>query len=458
MAQSKFHEADWIKRLAAALEDVAPTARPQIPDPPGYTRLISFDEYRALADRAKHDPDIRKIFEESHLWLDTDPEEARAILREHPVVRQGLIGSGKDEGIGMAMVSKWFRIDLKSLVLDLAKHAVKASGECAAKLLHRYLTASEAGDLPAHEITVFHGLVVEGRLDLGADAYLAPYEYARVEFDLPDEPELWAKMSYPDAAVLVRSLSYGPGVASDDDRDAPLKIAYRFPTEYQIGLDGWFDEKRLFVALLSIAARVPLLTRTRYVCVAEWVKEINPNFAFYTRDSGGIAHDVWPEGRDLSQDDADAFVALAHGWLKHGRKRKVNLAIHRLAASFSRPGGQFGTEDRVLDTAIALEIMYDLDGSGLTYKLSTRAAWLLGGSAKERKQIFDKVQSFYRAGSDIVHGNVEKHPDPDKFWKALENGHNVACRTFSELLCRDPITGWEKLVFGGERSPPDIPS
>ena len=102
--------------------------------------------------------------------------------------------------------------------------------------------------------------------------------------------------------------------------------------------------------------------------------------------------------------------------------------------------------------------MYDLDGSGLTYKLSTRAAWLLGGSAKERKQIFDKVQSFYRAGSDIVHGNVEKHPDPDKFWKALENGHNVACRTFSELLCRDPITGWKKLVFGGERSPPDIPS
>ena len=41
-------------------------------------------------------------------------------------------------------------------------------------------------------------------------------KHARVEFDLPDEPEPFPKTSYPNAAVLVRGLIYGPGVTSLD--------------------------------------------------------------------------------------------------------------------------------------------------------------------------------------------------------------------------------------------------
>ena len=471
MTHPHFNEAAWIARLAVALEDVAANARPSYsPLPPELMRSgpteerqsILYRGYRALAARAKHDPTALSQFKESNLWVETDPAEAKAILREHPLIKPGLDGSGKNEGVKFRIINRTYSADLKWLVACLAKLSVKEGGECAARRLHRYLTAGENASIPAHEITVFHGVVVKGHLELGAGAYLAPYEHAKVEFNLPDEPELFPKTSYPNAAVLVRSLSSGPGVVpcGDDDRDGlhHLKIGYRFPTEYQIDLGGWFDEKRLFVSLLSIAARTPLLTRTRYVCMAEWVGEIDPNFSFYTLDSGGNTHDVWPKGRDLSQDDADAFVSLAHGWIKHGRARKVSLAIHRFAASFSRSGGRFGTEDRVLDTAIALEIMYGLDGSGLTDKLSTRAAWLLGGSAEERRQIFDEVKSFYKVRSDIVHGNVDKKPDPDKFWKALKNGHNVACRTFSELLSREPITDWKKLIFGEESSSLDVPS
>ena len=43
------------------------------------------------------------------------------------------------------------------------------------------------------------------------------HESAKAEFDLLDEPEPWPKTSLSTAAVLVRSLEYGPGVAPPND-------------------------------------------------------------------------------------------------------------------------------------------------------------------------------------------------------------------------------------------------
>ena len=89
-----FNAADWIGRLAAALEDVAAQARPSFPFSPEVPHYGPLDEYwssirrqyRDLAARAKHDPAAAKLFAESHLWLKSDPLEARAILREHPLL------------------------------------------------------------------------------------------------------------------------------------------------------------------------------------------------------------------------------------------------------------------------------------------------------------------------------------------------------------------------------------
>ena len=96
---------------------------------------------------------------------------------------------------------------------------------------------------------------------------------------------------------------------------------------------------------------------------------MDPNFAFGIQDSGGFVSDVWPRrGRELSEGDVDAFLDLACGWFTYPDKPDaMNLAIRRLAASFSRPGGRFGQEDRILDVAIALEVLY---GGTTGHKLS----------------------------------------------------------------------------------------
>ena len=243
----------------------------------------------------------------------------------------------------------------------------------------------------------------------------------------------------------MRSLEYGPGVAShDDDTDlADVQVAYRFPTEYRISLEDWFHDSKLLVDLFSIATRVPLLSRTRYVRLASWIEEIDPNFASGTRLSGGYISDVWPQPCVLSKGDVDAFSKLARGWHTYpNRPDAMTLAVRRLAASLSHRGGRFGQQDRILDVAIALEVLY---GGKTGHELAKRAAALLSASAEEQKQTYNQAKSFYKTRSTIVHSNTPA-PAPDDLDKQLETGRDLACLTLANLLSRDALLQWAEVM------------
>ena len=454
MTHPNLNEAVWIERLAAALEQVAADARPSYsplpPDLPRRGRIDVYESilhrgYRDLAARAKLDPAAAVQFKESHLWVDAHPAQAIAILKEHPLIEAGLEGSGTNEGVRFRTLNSQHRAELEWLVSCLAKLSVKEGGEEAARRLQRYLSAGANRTLPAFEITVIHGLTVKTRFNLDDSAYLAPYRDIRAEFELPDEPEPMSKTSYPDAAVLVRTFEYGPGVVLHKDREDPpdVQVTYGFPADYRVDLEGWWDDSKLLVDLLSIARRVPLLSRTKYVRVARWVGEIDYNLASGTRDSSGFVSDVWPRGQELSEDHIGAFLELARGWHKYPhRPDAMNLAIRRLAGSFSRPGGRFGQEDCILDVAIALEVLY---GGTTGHKLSQRAAALLGATAKEQKRAYDQAKSFYDARSRIVHWE-RPLPSPDVLDKELEAGRNLACLTLASLLSRGAPLKWAHVM------------
>ncbi len=477
-----FNAAAWIGRLAAALEDVVAQARPAFPFSPETPHCGPLDEYwpninqqyRDLAARAKHDPAAAQLFAESPLWLKSDPIEARAILREHPLLRPGLIGSGKREGVGFTLAKRdWFHVELKSLVSHLAKRAMEDSGEQAAQLLHRYLTAGAEADLPAYEITLLHGLKLDRRFDLGREAYLAPYADAKATYGLPDEPEQWLDGTSQNpnrsdrslrTTALVRSLRWGPGVApSPDGGDfsnksrctcAP-KVKYRFPGNYELDLtDRLPDDNKVLVDLLAIATQTPLISHTSFVRVAKWIEELDPNFACSFRNSSAYLSDAAPKEHPFSPQDATAFAALASRWCTYRGKRDViDIAIRRLAASFARVGGPFSAEDRILDVSIALEIMYGPIKQNLTYQLASRAKRLLGPSTNKRGWISARVKSFYEVRSAIVHGKKKIKGGQRAIDKALEDGRDLACLTLAELLSRGPVRDWDKLAGAGERLP-----
>ena len=114
----------------------------------------------------------------------------------------------------------------------------------------------------------------------------------------------------------------------------------------------------------------------------------------------------------------------------------MKLAVRRLAASLSRPGGPFGEEDRILDVAIALEIFY---GGKQGHELAKRAARLLGADATEQIRTYDQARRFYTVRSRIVHA---KEPGPAASGSNSSQGMNtgpsritIASATCAQITC-----------------------
>ena len=460
MTGTGFNETDWIARLAAALETVVERATPcgfPLPaDAPRRGRIDDFRayqhrQYRALAAQAKRNPEAAKLFEDSRLLLDSEPAEASAIIREHPLLRPGLIGDG--DAVGFCVLNRWASVGLNSLAGGLAKLSVKEGGEYSAGILHRYLSAGAQGKIPAHEITVIHGLDLDRELDLGAGARLAPYSQVKTAFELPDEDSYEFSFDRPDTArrqadlkpaVLIRKLRYGPGIHADSgELVLPVRASYVFPSEYEIGMEEWWDDRRLLADVLSVSARVPLLCRSRYVRVEDWVAEIDPNIGFGTQQRSGHVSDEWPKGQKFTRQAADEFATLGRGWRAHVKTRSaVNVAIRRLAGSFSRPGGRFGVEDRIIDVAIALEA---LCGAGKSHKVAQRAASLLGRDDAERLSIYDAVKAFHKTRSRIVHVD-DAVASIEQLQTVLCTGQRLACDTLKSMFARPEPIRWADVV------------
>jgi hypothetical protein len=77
----------------------------------------------------------------------------------------------------------------------------------------------------------------------------------------------------------------------------------------------------------------------------------------------------------------------------------LNLALNLYSADN-------GEELNAVSTVTALEALLTKkdENEGLTYRLSMRAANLLGRNAEARKQIFLEIKSFYNLRSKLVHG------------------------------------------------------
>lgn len=450
-----FDDTSWVERFGGALEKVAAGAwlwnfpPPVLPAPivPIEVYREAYDRaYRTLAERARHDPEAAAQFAMSSLTVDHDPAEAMTIVREHPVVKSAPGVSDGNLTIRFRLANRLLFTDLKTVVLNLVKLSFQCGGQDAALRMHRYLTAIADGRVPAHEIIVIHGLSVKRRYRLGQGAYLASYKDIRTEFNLPDKPDLWPEKDGTDPAVLVRKVECGPGLIPDGhDVGLPdTRVGYRFPTEYHCDLKSWFDDSGLLVDLFSVVLRAPLQTRTRFVCVPAWVGEIDPNAGAGASETTGWRSYVPSKTKDdLIQSHVDAFVELAHGWYSHpDRKPAMAGALGRLAGSFSRPGGPFGQQDRILDVAIALEVLY---GGKTGHRLARRAAALLGTSADEQTATYDHARGFYHTRSAILHTDNKQPPPIDQLDQHLQAGQDLGCRTLTALLQRQTPPDWANI-------------
>ncbi len=129
-----------------------------------------------------------------------------------------------------------------------------------------------------------------------------------------------------------------------------------------------------------------------------------------------------------------------------GHYRAYEPVIARLSEALARRG-RFAIDDKILDVAIALERMYDLDRGEIEFKLKTRAACFLEPGSESRLKVFKGIGEFYDARSSIVHKPGRKRKKVDKE-AAVGRGFDVARRSLLKLLSEGAPTDWNEIVMG----------
>ena len=463
MSAAEFDGEQWVARLAASLEALAPTATFSTSLIAGHVTHLTYDQFRAHQAQAGRDPSIHDPIASGYALLSNDPADQRAILRSHPVLKEILNGESADER--MILVKPGTNAvnsngtGIGSLISSLVAQTVNTSAFKAAHSLNRFLVDGKHRRLEAREFVVIYGLKLANPIELGDGAFLAPLNdhfISQQGFSDEDAQKLRTigirgrdfRGGNAGSSVLVRDLTWGPGIvlqSSSPDFDA-LEVHYTFACDLES-----------LINLLSVASRRPLVTSTRHVRVADWMHIVEPNLAFSWWGGGGFIYDGWWEEADLSGEAEALFKDSIAGYVdfefgSDSERDALSLTLLRLSRSFGRTG-RMQLQDSILDCAIALEILYRLDSSELTYKLSTRAAFLLEKCGKGRLRIFSKMTDFYGIRSVIVHGRrTRNHKDlsVDDFARACAHGRDLACDTLWQILQRRRFPNWKNLVLEAE--------
>ena len=201
------------------------------------------------------------------------------------------------------------------------------------------------------------------------------------------------------ALVLAREMTWGPCLGPprgflDGGNDA--LATYRWLDGHPAGIV--FD-------LLTIVTSHRVQVLSMLNCAPQFV-DLSPNFG--PGSSTGFVHaDHWTR-KELTPNDADELRVRLDEWgrFDSGTRATLELAVSRLAGSIQRAGGRFAVQDRILNVAIALEVMYQLRRGG-SFTLTTRAGHFLADSTDDRLSVAQWARALYRTRNAIVHGNVE---------------------------------------------------
>ncbi|MGO7366364.1 hypothetical protein [Rhizobium leguminosarum] len=123
------------------------------------------------------------------------------------------------------------------------------------------------------------------------------------------------------------------------------------------------------------------------------------------------------------------------------------VALDRLGRARTSPNNV----DKALDLGMALEVaLMHENGSNseanteITYKVSTRASWLLGEEPEGRRQAFATAKKIYAHRSKAVHSGCLK----DEADFIALNADDFVQRTIMQLLNRGEFPKWGDLVLG----------
>ena len=167
----------------------------------------------------------------------------------------------------------------------------------------------------------------------------------------------------------------------------------------------FFNEANAFIECLAVWHGAPVVClatvphcihRTAYRLLGE----SQHNGGYTLGRMAGSLHRFAGSGRTRM----DAFGVAKKAFVKRkgDPDGKYEPVISRLAEAMAR-SGQFAMDDKILDVAIALERMYEVERGGGSLQLKTRAAWFLEQEAEARWEVFEDIGRLFDARSGIIH-------------------------------------------------------
>ncbi len=464
----EFSVGDWIDRLAGALPDLTEAQEPYLS---GHREIRMFvpaipavEDGGSPAVRVEELGDLYVRARQSHLFgeeahyaaLNATLDPVRHILLRHPTIAR-VVGPiiGRDN-FYMQVLNTGGSTSPTDLAAGLMARAAEHSGDRfrkAAGELHAFLVAAGEDDgvgLPdgldrGCDVALFHGPVVEERIDVAEDVTLLPFEEVRAYVDEEFVHEL-----APAGAGFYGFRSVGAAARSFRWRPVFYRAGYeRELDSHDAG--PFFRRARTFLQLLSVAHAVPVLPLAelshridRSACRLLGRGEQSPGFYQSWPVKGFDGFDEGPVLRREALDEAkEAFENRSSE-----RHRRMAPVVGRLAEALAR-NGPFAVADRVLDVGIALERMYVLDEGQISRKLRNRAAKYLTTDGSSQESIRESAQEFYNVRSDIVHNRLHRLT-PERVHAAFCNGFDIARRSVFKLLREGPPEDWNTSGNAGE--------
>jgi hypothetical protein len=152
-----------------------------------------------------------------------------------------------------------------------------------------------------------------------------------------------------------------------------------------------------------------------------------------------------PDTRKAPPLDVDALHQVVNQFFALPPKLRQEMAIpiDRLNLAI---GGR-NPVDKAIDLGVALEalLLHELDDNGeLSYRLKTRGAALLGGSASQRRETFNILGRLYNLRSKAVHsGKLKGNPTEE-----IRAGCALCVRLVLKMIERGAWPDWDALVLG----------
>ena len=459
MTAEEFSAGDWIDRLAQALPDLAEEQKPYLReyrkhDPRAHFELrergdnpsvFRLDDLRDLYTMAFHSYDFGE--EKHYAALNAVLNPVRGILRSHPTlarVMSPIIGRNdfwmRTPGRG----SSTSLTDLTAGLMARADGLPEDGFRTAATELNAFLvaggedkTASVPGNLNVgYDVVLFHGLSLREKFEVGDDMTIVPFERVRVFVDesvLEDvAPTVIKYNDWRSVGAVVKPFRWKPefrrtGYGGDPKLDRP---------------GPFFREAQEFLDLLAVSHGMPVVC---LVVVSHCLNRGACRLLGQPHSHGGVywgrsAHlfDRLPRSPELL---ISKFAEAKNAFWerKSERYREVAPVLGRLAEALAR-GGQFATEDKVLDVAIALERMFKPRDGGISRQLQEKVAGFLEGNDEVQSRVKEAVKHFYEVRSAIIHGpkDERKRCLLQEKKKAFDAGFDLARQSLFKMLRDGP--------------------